>query len=120
MKIIRLALVIAFGIFLAPAFGQKATKKTTKEICQCMDKIDPNAPIEELKRQSEQCITSGIMNNFSGLVKEYKIKDDDSDGAEKMGEAIGLKLVKECESARNIFIRMNNEGKEENTEGEGK
>jgi hypothetical protein len=124
MKILKIALLAGALLVFTPSFSQKVTKKVTKEICDCFDKIDPKSPMEALKQESETCIMQGMMNNIDGLVKEYKIKEDDPQAADKMGQEIGKRLVKECPSALNIFIIIGSdeekpaEGEEEKKEGE--
>jgi hypothetical protein len=121
MKILKIALLAGAVLVFTPSFSQKVTKKVTKEICDCFNKIDVKSPNEALKQESDACMMQGIMNNLEGLVKEYKIEEGDEAATEKMGTDIGMRLVKECPAFLTIYVAMEaNKEKEEKPEGEEK
>lgn len=117
MKKRNLSLSLFFFLLFTVAYSQKVTKKVTKDICGCFEKIDNKQSIEILERRSELCITDHMMNHAEGLIKEYDIKEGDEKGAQKMTEAIGTKLIQDCPSALAIFTIIGN-SKEENSKVE--
>lgn len=109
MNLIKVSFFVFAVLMFAPAYSQKVTKKVTKEICECMDKIDQSAKATILQQESEACIMQSMISNIEGLMKEYKIKEGDEQATTKMGEEIGVKLVKDCPSAMNIFVILGNQ-----------
>jgi hypothetical protein len=117
MKKRNLSLSLFLFLLFSMAYSQKVTKKVTKDICGCFDRIDDKQSIEILEQHSEVCITDHMMNHAEGLIKEYDIKEGDEEGAQKMTEAIGTKLIQDCPSALNIF-KIIGDSKEENSKVE--
>lgn len=121
MKTIHLLLIIFFVSLYLPSFSQKVTRKVTKEICHCFDKIDLKAPSEDVHEKAQGCILSGIMEHAEELVEEYNIDPDDEAAGEKVGRELGKRLMEHCPSAVKVFTLMGASGEQgEQPEEEGK
>ena len=110
---IKVFLILFFATLAMPSFSQKVTKKVSKEICGCFDKIDLKGPTSTVEEQAQECILKGIVDHADELVKEYKLDPNDESAGEKIGEELGKVLVAECPKATDVFTIMGSPGEEE-------
>lgn len=112
MNLIKISFFVFAGLMFAPVYSQRVIKKVSKEICDCMNKIDQKAKAVDLKQEIEACLMQGMMSDIEGLKKKYKIEEGDEKAITKMTEDILTRLVKTCPNARDIFTVISNSEEE--------
>lgn len=83
-------------LFISGASAQKATDKAIKQSCDCLAKLDLTQDPKTLETAGSKCIESTITSNIAGLIKDFKLDMNDDDAAKKLGERLGMELVKRC------------------------
>lgn len=96
-------LVLSFSVW---GFAQKVTKKATIEICDCFQTIHTDSSASFVREKATNCLTDGVSENLSGLMKENKVKDLDENGGQQLGETLANKLLKDCPVAASVFMKI--------------
>lgn len=108
MKSLKLLFVLLLFVFVAlPAYSQKKNKvlkQVTKDICNCFTKINQDGSPLEIKNQAEECLITGMVNNYQDLEKAYNIKEEDTSMGQEIGEEIATKLLNDCPCSAGIFM----------------
>jgi hypothetical protein len=66
--------LLTFLFLVINSFGQKASEKATKDICECAEKKLPNTEQLHVKDSLSSCFGQAMAVHMEGLNKEFKIK----------------------------------------------
>ena len=97
---------VLLAIFASVSFAQKFTDKAVKQCCDCMNKIDMNTNPQKLDKLASKCIEDVTLSNLPGLMKEYNMDLGDKVAFERIGEKIGIELVKKCPAFMEYIKKM--------------
>lgn len=92
----RVLFLVLLSMLAFRSFGQKASKKASQFICECIELKQAQMPEVPFKNLKDTCMGKGMAVHLKGLYKQYKIKASTFESIMKLHGILIADLKKNC------------------------
>lgn len=92
----RVLFLVLLSMLAFRSFGQKASKKASQFICECIELKQAQMPEVPFKNLKDTCMGTAMVVHSEGLYKQFKIKETTVESIMQLRDVLIADLKKTC------------------------